>query len=398
MAPSQPTESPSASRAVEVAPGSPGKPAPHKLVSFKPSMDALSAWTGQVRYAIRSVAELREFFKLTPDEVAGAERAERSGFPLAITPYYAALADRDDPLCPIRRQCVPTWGESLSSAGDLRDPLGEEQNTVGPRLIQRYPDRLLFLVHDRCSVYCRFCTRSRIVGQGDGFIKDDDLDTAIAYVRSHPDIKDVIVSGGDPLVANTSKIISLLQSLRSISHLDSIRIASRTPVTLPQRFDDELTDALEKLVSGDGPAIWLMTHFNHPKELTDESSSALRRISNVGVPILNQTVLLKGINDSAETLETLFRGLVRRRVKPYYLLQMDPVSGTGHLRTPLQTGMDLMASLQGRVSGIALPKFIVDTPGGRGKVHLAPNTIVETGANETTLRTFRGEHVKYIDV
>lgn len=364
------------------------------LVELKNRSEAenFSDWQWQVRNAVTTVEQLEAALRLTREERSGAERALADGFPLSITPYYLSLCDRDDPACPVRLQCVPRMEEAREVEGDLRDPLGEEAHEVAPHLVQRYPDRVLLLATDRCSVYCRFCTRSRMVGSGGGARSMDVLEQAFDWIAAHSKIRDVIVSGGDPLVMNTTRLRAILERLANISHVDYVRVASRTPVTLPQRITAELCSALRS-----HPAVWLMTHFNHPKELSDASREACARLADAGIPVMNQTVLLRGVNDDSQTLEALFRGLVKNRVRPYYLLQADPVRGTSHLRTPLRRGIELMESLQGRVSGIALPKLIVDTPGGRGKVPIGPDYISARDGLRTTLRTFRGELVDYVD-
>jgi lysine 2,3-aminomutase len=348
-------------------------------------------WTDELRQSISTLAELEQWLDLTDEERKGAERAEEAGLPLAITPYYLALADRRNPACPVRRQCVPHLDEQREVEGDLVDPLGEKAHEVAPDLVSRYPDRALLLVSDRCSVYCRFCTRSRMVGAGGGVRSLDHLSPAFDWLRNHPEIRDVIVSGGDPLVMRTERLVQLFAKLRGISSIETIRLATRVPVTLPLRVTTELVRALRPF-----HPVWVMTHFNHPKELTPLSTRACERFADAGFPVMNQTVLLRGINDDRATLETLFRGLVRRRVRPYYLLQADPVRGTSHLRTPLATGLELMDALQGRLSGLALPKFVVDTPGGMGKVPLLPDFMVSRSGGRAVLRTFRGE-VVYID-
>lgn len=360
--------------------------------SDAPSRDAADAdWHWQVRHALTDRAALERAFALTDRERRGIDHALAGGFPISITPYYASLVDRDDPACPIRLQCVPVEDESVETVGDLRDPLGEDDHTVAPHLVSRYVDRALLLVTDRCSVYCRFCTRSRMVGQGGGVRAADILEPAFRWIESHPEIADVIVSGGDPLVMTDSRLGAILERLASIPHVLTVRIATRAPVTLPQRIDANLAKVLRT-----HPSTWVMTHFNHPKELTETSTRALATLVDHGLPVMNQSVLLRGVNDSTETLTALFRGLVARRVRPYYLLQADPVRGTGHLRTPLHRGIELMRSLQGRLSGIAIPKFIVDTPGGMGKVPVLPDAIVRAADGVTTLRTHRGD-VDYID-
>ena len=356
-----------------------------------PEVDAQD-WGSQMRNAVRTVAALSERLRLSPEELAGAGAAERAGLPISITPYYLSLCDVHDPNCPIRKQVVPHALEGRSVEGDLRDPLGEESHEVAPELIQRYPDRALLLVTDRCAVYCRFCTRSRIVGTGGGPRSEMRLLPAFEYLRAHPEIRDVIVSGGDPLAMSTSRIARVLQALRMIPSVETIRIATRMPVALPQRITNELISALRPF-----HPVWIMTHFNHPKELTAQARESLRRLADGGFPVMNHTVLLRGVNDDSAVLAELFRGLVRERARPYYLLQTDPVRGTGHLRTPLDTGLRIMSELQGRLSGIALPKFIVDTPGGLGKVPVGPNYVVSRGAGVTRFRTHRGVEVDYFD-
>jgi lysine 2,3-aminomutase len=282
--------------------------------------------------------------------------------------------------------------EATLVPGDLEDPLGEVAHEVAPHLVQRYPDRVLLLATDRCAVYCRFCTRSRMVGDGGGAVSLDALAPAFAWLRRHPEVRDVIVSGGDPLAMATDRLVRLVAAVREIPSVETIRLATRVPVTLPMRVTGELVRALRPY-----HPLWVMTHFNHPKELTKLAIAACKRLADGGFPVMNQTVLLAGVNDDASTLEALFRGLVRARVRPYYLLQADPVRGTGHLRTPLARGVRVMEELQGRLSGIALPKLFCDTPGGRGKVPLGPDYVVARRPGATTLRTFRGEEVEYVD-
>jgi lysine 2,3-aminomutase len=349
-------------------------------------------WRWQARHAVTTLDELERALVLTENERAGVVRALDDGFPLSITPYYLALCDRHDERCPIRLQCVPRLDEATEVDGDLRDPLGEEEHEVAPNLVQRYPDRALLLATDRCAVYCRFCTRSRMVGDGGGARSMAELAAAFEYLRSHPEVSDVIVSGGDPLVMSTDRVRAILAELARIDTIDTVRVATRVPVTMPQRITPDLLAALQT-----HPSVWIMTHFNHPRELTPEASFALSSLVSAGLPVMNQTVLLRGVNDDAATLEKLFRGLVRRKVRPYYLLQTDPVRGTSHLRTPLGVGRSIVERLQGRLSGIALPKFVVDTPRGRGKVVVAPDAIVRSEGRITTLRTFRGELVDYVD-
>ncbi len=349
-------------------------------------------WRWQVRHAATDLSALERALVLTPGEREGARRALEGGFPISITPYYLSLCDREDPSCPIRLQCVPRIEEAREVPGDLRDPLGEEAHEVAPHLVRRYPDRVLLIATDRCSVYCRFCTRSRMVGQGGGSRSLDALGPAFAYIEAHPEVRDVIVSGGDPLVGSDDRLRAILERLAAIESVLTVRVATRAPVTLPMRVDGALCRALRA-----HPSVWIMTHFNSPKELTPAAREACATLVDAGLPVMTQTVLLRGVNDRAETLEALFRGLVRARVRPYYLLQADPVRGTAHLRTPIATGEAIMEKLQGRLSGIALPKLIVDTPGGRGKVPHGPSWVADRRPGVTTFRTFRGELVDYID-
>lgn len=355
-------------------------------------VDDPADWRWQVRHAIVDLAGLEAALELSPEEREGVRRALAGGFPMSITPYYLGLCDRRDPRCPIRLQCVPRIEEAREVPGDLRDPLGEEAHEVAPHLVRRYPDRVLLIATDRCSVYCRFCTRSRLVGQDGGARSLERLEQAFAWIASHAEIRDVIVSGGDPLVGSDARIAAILARLAAIPHVEVVRVATRAPVTLPQRITPDLCRALRS-----HPAVWVMTHFNHPRELTPQAREACARLVDHGLPVMNQTVLLRGVNDDARTLEELFRGLVRARVRPYYLLQADPVRGSAHLRTPLRRGIALVEALQGRLGGIALPKLVVDTPGGMGKVPIGPSWIVGRVGSTTTLRTPRGVQVEYVD-
>lgn len=350
------------------------------------------AWARELARSITTVDELAKALRLTPEELEGARRAEKEGLSLRITPHYLSLVDRDDPGCPIRKQVVPQAAEKLTSPGDLVDPLGEEAHTVAPHLVSRYPDRALLLATDRCAVYCRFCTRSRLVGDGGGAVPMTELEPAMAWLEANPTVRDVILSGGDPLAMATPRIVRILERLRRIESVETIRLATRVPVALPSRITSELLQALKPL-----HPLWVMTHFNHPKELAPAALRGLERLANAGFPVMNQTVLLRGINDDPAVLAALFRGLVRARARPYYLLQMDPVRGTGHLRTPVSRGVEILEALQGKLSGIAIPKLVVDTPGGMGKVPLAPDYVLSRAPGRTVFRTPRGVEVEYVD-
>lgn len=366
--------------------------APHELLQLARRSSPDDDWRWQLANSLNDEAALSRALELTEAERLGLAAQSERGFPLGITPYYFGLIDPKDPACPVRRQVVPRIEELTPAPGDLRDPLGEAAHEVAPNLIVRYPDRALLFATDRCAVYCRFCTRSRLVGAGGGARSLSLLEPAFEYLRQHPEIRDVIVSGGDPLVMATERLGRLIGAVRAIPSVETIRLATRVPVVLPQRITDELLQALRA-----HHPIWIMTHFNHPRELTAESALACNRLADAGFPVMNHSVLLRGVNDSAEVLERLFRGLVRLRVRPYYLLQADPVQGTGHLRTPLDVGIGIMERLQGRLSGIALPKLIVDTPGGLGKVPVGPDYVLARRPGVTRLRTHRGVEVEYID-
>ena len=267
----------------------------------------------------------------------------------------------------------------------MEDPLNERGQEAAPGLIHRYPDRVLLLCTDRCAVYCRFCTRSRLVGRGRGDRSPAEMGRALEYIRQNPAIREVILSGGDPLLMSSERLGSILHELAGIQSVLNVRVGTRVPATLPQRITIDLCRALRR-----HPSVWLMTHFNHPRELTDRSRRACSLLADTGIPLMNQTVLLRGVNDDADVLEALFRALVRSRVRPYYLLQADPVRGTGHLRTPLSAGIGIMEKLQGRLSGIALPRLMVDTPGGKGKVPVGPGYLLRYGPADA-LRVPQGD-------
>ena len=353
-------------------------------------------WRSELRHAITTVAELARVLELSPAERAGAERAAEHGLPLRITPYYLSLADRHDPDCPIRRQVVPRLDEAESCRGEDVDPLAERAHEIAPGLVRRYPDRALLLVTASCAVHCRFCTRTRLVASAGagrrGAEPLERLAPALGELGRQREIREVIVSGGDPLTLATPRLVAIVAALRRIPHIEVIRIGTRTPATLPSRITPRLVAALRPY-----HPLWVMSHFNHPRELTPAAAEACRRLVDAGFPVMNQTVLLRGVNDQAEVLAELWRGLVRWRVRPYYLMQMDPVAGAGHLRTPLERGVELMAALQGKLSGLALPKLVVDTPGGAGKVPLGPSYVVAREPGRTRLRTPAGGEVDYLD-
>jgi lysine 2,3-aminomutase len=316
----------------------------------------------------------------------------RGLFCFGVTPYYALLADRVDPSCPIRRQIVPRPEEADYRIGELPDPLGEEPREVVPNLIHRYPDRALLLSTDRCPVYCRFCTRRRIVGRTERQATRSLLAEAFDYVRATPSIREVIVSGGDALMLGDQQIDHILSELRSAPHVDIIRIATRMPVTCPMR----VTDALVRVLKRWSP-VFVMTHFNHPKEHTAASEEACARLVDAGMPVYNQSVLLKGVNDDVDVIRDLNRRLVFMRITPYYLHQCDMAQGIEHFRTPLSTGVSIIDGLRGHVSGLMVPQLCVDVPGGFGKVTVVPEWIVKREGRSITFRTYSGDTAEYLD-
>ena len=350
-------------------------------------------WRWQQRHALRGAADLERLVRLTDDERRGLALA---GLRTGVTPYYAALMDPDRPDCPVRRQAIPLAAEGALAPGDLDDPTGEEPNRPARAVVRKYPDRVLLLVTDTCPVYCRHCTRRRITGGEEGAFDRAAVEAGVAYVRAHPEVRDVIVSGGDPLTLSDERLLGVLEALRAIPHVRLLRLATRAPAVLPMRITEPLAAALRRLAP-----LYVVTHFNHPKELTGEARAACERLVDHGVPVENQAVLLRGLNSSARLLGDLFEGLLAWRVRPYYLHQGDLVAGTGHLRTPLPVGVELLRQLRGRVSGLAVPHLAVDLPDGSGKVVLAPDYTGTAGFTRgeggTWLVNHHGARVLYPD-
>lgn len=365
------------------------EPAPARSIARADVADRdWSSWRWQLRNMITSGEELARVVDLAPAELAGLA-ASRHLFRVGITPYYASLMDRTDPTCPVRMQAIPRAAELDIRAEELRDPLGEDHHHPAPCVIHKYPDRALFLVVDRCAIYCRHCNRRRLVG-GDAPPSADDVDAGLAYLARTPRIRDVLISGGDPLLMTTEKLAGIVGRLRAIPHIETIRIGTRIPVVCPMRVDDELCRALRAHAP-----VFINTHFNHAKELTPEARAACERLVDHGVPVGNQTVLLRGINSSTRSLRALFRGLLRARVRPYYLFQGDTVIGTDHLRTPVDAAIELYGSLRGWMSGMCIPHLVIDAPGGGGKLPIGPDYIVARHPDRVVVRTYRGELVDY---
>ena len=338
-----------------------------------------SDWRWQLRHRVTTLADLEPLVDLTPAERAGIE-ARAGTFPFAITPYYLSLFGGPD--CPVRRQAIPHVAECEPSADDWADPLAEDDHAPVEHLTHRYPDRALLYVTHTCPVYCRHCTRQRKVGDARSAPSRADLEAAFAYLERTPQVRDVLVSGGDPLSLSDDRLVEIVARLRSIPSVEVIRLCTRNPVTLPQRITPALLERLRPY-----HPLYVNTHFNHPKEGTAEAAAALDRLADHGFVVGNQMVLLRGINDDPETVAALGRFLLRHRARPYYMFQCDPVAGTAHLRTPVRVGVEILDELRGRISGLAIPHFAVDLPGGGGKVTLAPPREV---AHDGSVRTFRG--------
>ena len=339
-------------------------------------------WTWQLRNRITTLAQLEKLMTLTPDEKEGCLFAAHK-LSLAITPYYFNLIDTKDPECPIRKQVIPNIKESYIAPGESPDPVGEEGTMPVPGIVHRYPDRVLFLVTDRCASYCRYCTRSRLVSNAQAYDFHPELEQGLKYIESHPEIRDVLISGGDPLLLSDAKIDSLLGRLRAIPHVEFIRMGSRIPVFLPQRITPELAEIFRK----HGP-IWMSIHTNHPKEVTQELAVACERLSLAGVPLGNQSVLLDGINDSVEVMKSLVHRLLMIRVRPYYLYACDLIEGSTHFRAPIQKGIEIIRGLRGHTTGYSIPQLVVDGPGGGGKIPLNPEYVQAIHDGVLELRNF----------
>jgi len=351
-----------------------------------------SNWHWQIRNSISTSESIRRIIRLSEDE-ALALMHSTCGMPIRITPYYASLLDRDDPLQPVRRSVVPVTGEYLISDLEAADPLGEEEDSPVPGLVHRYPDRVLFLTTGFCSTYCRYCTRSRMVGNNNRFRASiAQWQKAIAYIEETPAIRDVLISGGDPLTLPDSQLEYLLASIARIEHVEMIRIGTKVPVVLPQRITPRLLRVLKKF-----RPLWLSIHFTHPDELTPETSAACSLLADAGIPLGSQTVLLKGINDSVSTLKPLFQGLLKIRVRPYYLYQCDPIHGSSHFRTSVDKGLEMIEGLRGHTTGYAIPQYVIDAPGGGGKIPLLPDYFQGRDNGDVILRNYEQKMFRYPD-
>jgi lysine 2,3-aminomutase len=349
-------------------------------------------WRWQNRNRIRSLEQLERMIRVTDDERQAILR-HKGPLPVGLTPYYMSLIDPDDPAQPLRRTVIPTLAEFTRVPGEQDDPLGEDGTSPVPGLVHRYPDRVLLLVTNFCSVYCRYCTRARLVGAGgERVLKKTDIDRAIEYIERTPAVRDVLISGGDPLSLDEERLEYVLQRLRGIRHLEFVRIGTKQPVVQPMRVTPKLTRMLRKY-----HPLWMSLHFTHPSEITPEVAEACGRLADAGIPLGSQTVLLKGINDNAETLKRLFHGLLQIRVRPYYLYQCDPISGSSHFRTTVDEGLALIQALRGHTTGYAVPSYVVDAPGGGGKIALFPDVVVGRDGDDLILRNFQGKACRYPD-
>jgi lysine 2,3-aminomutase len=340
-------------------------------------------WRWQLSQRLNTIEDFANVVKLTPDEIAGLSAPEH--FRVDVTPYFASLMDPDDPRCPVRLQIMPTAAELTPFTAEMEDSLSEDAHSPVPGLVHRYPDRVLMLVTTQCASYCRYCTRSRIVGDPSATFSRAAHDAQIDYIARTPQVRDVLLSGGDPLTIPQKVLEDLLRRLRAIPHVEIIRIGSRVPVFLPQRITPDLVEMLRQF-----HPLWMNVHFNHSKEITPEASAALARLADAGIPLGCQSVLLAGVNDCPNVMMELVHKLVINRVRPYYLYQCDLVHGAGHFRTPVATGIEIIEALRGHTSGYAVPTYVIDAPGGGGKIPVMPNYVISQSPDRVVVRNYEG--------
>jgi len=348
-------------------------------------------WRWQLRNRIRTLAQVEPMLSLTREERESLIRAGTM-LPLAVTPYYMSLIAPDRSDQPLRRTVIPSCAEWIKQPGEADDPLGEEHDSPVPGLVHRYPDRVLLLVSGFCSTYCRYCTRSRAVGDGTLGVDETRLSAAVDYIRRNPAVRDVLMSGGDPLTLSDDRLEWILSRLRKIPHVEMIRVGTKVPAVLPQR----ITPALCRMLRRYHP-LWMSLHFTHPDECTPETHRACTRLADAGIPLGSQTVLLRGVNDEVETLRRLYHKLLMMRVRPYYLYQCDPITGSSHFRTPVARGLEMIEGLRGHTTGYAVPTFVIDAPGGGGKIPLQPDYVVGRDGDDLVLRNYRGKTFRYPD-
>lgn len=346
-------------------------------------------WKWQVRNRIETVEELKKYIPLTEEEERGVTESLKM-LRMAITPYYLSIIDPNDKNDPVRLQAIPTAAEVNRAPEDEEDPLHEDVDSPTPGLTHRYPDRALVLVTDQCSMYCRHCTRRRFAGQNDSAVPMENIKKAIEYIRNTPQVRDVLLSGGDALLMSDDRLEEIIKELRTIPHVEIIRIGTRTPVVLPQRITDDLVNMLKKY-----HPIWLNTHFNHSNEINEETAAACERMADAGIPLGNQSVLLRGVNDCPHVMLKLVNDLVKIRVRPYYIYQCDLSLGLSHFRTSVSKGIEIIEALRGHTSGYCVPTFVVDAPGGGGKTPVMPNYVISQSHNKVILRNFEGVITTY---
>lgn len=347
-------------------------------------------WHWQMKNLVKTVDQLRQIVRLTPNEDEAVRR--KPDLKLGITPHFAALMDPEDPQCPIRLQVVPTMAEFALDDPDLNDPLGEDAHMPVPGLVHRYPDRVLIDITDQCVSYCRHCTRRRLVGTGTLPVTRARTELIAQYLEAHSEVRDALISGGDGFFIADDLLEYVLERLRRIKTLEIIRFGTRVPIFLPQRITDRLVNTIKKF-----HPIWVNIHINHPKELTPEVREACAKLADAGIPLGSQTVLLAGINDCANVMKTLMQQLVQMRVRPYYIYQCDLSQGIGHFRTPVAVGMSIMEALRGHTTGFAVPTFVVDAPGGGGKIPVMPNYLLSMNERKVVLRNFEGVITTYTE-
>lgn len=347
-------------------------------------------WRWQLKHRVTSLEQLERYLPtLTKEERAGAILA-RSKLAVAITPHFFNLIDPNDPNCPIRRQVIPRIEEGNTAPWETDDPVGEDSHSPVPGLVHRYPDRVLFLVTDRCAAYCRYCTRSRLVSNASGYDFHPEFDRQIAYIAQHPEIRDVLLSGGDALLLSDDKLEHLLSRLRAIPHLEFLRLGTRIPIFLPQRITPELCAMLKRF-----HPFFMSVHVNHPRELTTEVREALGRLADAGIPLGNQSVLLKHVNDDVEVMKALTQKLLMCRVRPYYLYQCDLIQGSAHLRASVKKGLEIIQGLRGHTTGYAVPQYVIDAPGGGGKVPVNPEYVLSRNHDRVVIRNYEGKVFEY---
>ncbi len=346
-------------------------------------------WRWQLRHRITTFEQLKEIVELTPEEIEGIKHS-KGRLALAVTPYFTSLMDPVNPNCPIRKQAIPQIEEIRLSKSEMVDPLGEDNHSPVPGLVHRYPDRVLLLVTDQCAVYCRYCTRRRLVGSSEQSITPGNFEEVLKYLKSHRKVRDVLLSGGDPLLLENERLEEMLSRLRALPHIEILRIGTRAPVTLPQRITGGLVRMLKKY-----HPLMISIHFTHPREITDQVRRACSELADGGLPLGSQTVLLKGINDKPYVMKKLVHELLKIRVRPYYIYQCDLVMGTEHFRTSVATGIQIMEKLRGHTTGYAVPTYVVDAPGGGGKIPLQPDYVVSKGRGKIVLRNYEGKIFEY---